>query len=271
MATKSKPQIPAELLAKLNAADEARGFPIGTMASVMRQETGGQSKYYEKPDSYHYGLNADGRRIAGHTGKVSTAFGPFGILESTGKDPGYGVKPLASKDLDEQIRFAADYLGARTKKAGSLQAGLSGYGEGPDSKYAQQVLGRIGNVGAGRGRISPLALPDEAVLAAAPQSQEPVVGQPLPPVDAPVQVAQAEPAATAQPHTPDQMNAWQKYQADLVAAVEQGKVPAQVPPQQYAAMQNYGLNIPDFQATVAQGPQAIDFRSFGKWGGRATA
>ena len=43
--------------------------------------------------------------------------------------------------MDEQIRFAAQYLSGRVKSAGSMFAGLSGYGEG--AKYANQVLGRL--------------------------------------------------------------------------------------------------------------------------------
>lgn len=129
------------LEAKLAAADAANGLPPGTMKAVLMQETGGLSEYIDNPSKYHYDLNSEGRRIAPHTGKVSTAFGPFGILESTGRDPGFGVSPLRDKTLDEQIRFAAEYLGARVRHAGSLEAGLAGYGEG--SSYARSVMGRI--------------------------------------------------------------------------------------------------------------------------------
>ena len=141
----------------LAQADKQYGFPSGTMASVVKQETGGNAKYLQDPSAYHYAANEKGQRIAGHTGKQSTAFGPFGILESTAKDPGYGVKPLQSKDLNEQIRFAGEYLAARSKQAGSLEAGLAGYGEG--DKYAKQVLGRLGQ------SPSPLAMPDKEFLA----------------------------------------------------------------------------------------------------------
>ena len=134
--------LPADLLAQLSAADKKNGLPAGTMQSIMQQETGGNAKYLDDPTAYHYGLNAEGKRIAGHTGKVSTAFGPFGILESTAAKPGYGVAPLKDKSLGEQIRFASDYLAARSKKGG-LESGLAGYGEG--AKYAQQVMGRMGN------------------------------------------------------------------------------------------------------------------------------
>lgn len=130
----------------LEQAEKDRGLPAGLLSSLVQQETGGNQKYITDPTTYHYGLNKEGKRIAGHTGKISTAFGPFGILESTAADPGYGVKPLKDKSLEEQIRFAADYVVGRSKKAG-LKAGLAGYGEG--DKYAKSVLGRVAGWKAG--------------------------------------------------------------------------------------------------------------------------
>lgn len=118
------------------------GFPAGTLRAVQMQETGGSQAYLDDPSKYHYELNAEGKRIAPHTGKVSTAFGPYGILESTARDPGYGVTPLRDKSLEEQTRFMADYLAARVARAGSLRGGLAGYGEG--ESYADSVLGRAG-------------------------------------------------------------------------------------------------------------------------------
>lgn len=128
---------------KISEAERANGLPPGLINSIIRQETGGRTnEFMEDPSKYHYGLNAEGKRIAGHTGKVSTAFGPFGILESTAAKPGYGVRPLENKSFDEQLRFMSEYIAARGKHAGSLLGGLSGYGEGPS--YAEQVLGRVG-------------------------------------------------------------------------------------------------------------------------------
>lgn len=130
-------------ISSLEAAAEAKyGLPAGVMSSIRKQETGNNSAYIEDPTKYHYPLNSEGKRIAGHTGKTSTAFGPYGILESTAAQPGYGVTPLASKDLDAQVEFAASYLAGRSKSAGSLKGGLAGYGEG--SSYADKILNRIG-------------------------------------------------------------------------------------------------------------------------------
>ena len=133
----------ADALAALEADTEKKyGLPSGILSSVRRQETGGKQEYIDTPDKYHYAVNADGRRVAGHTGKVSTAFGPYGIVESTAKQPGYGTTPLKDKSLNSQVDFAGQYLAGRIKNAGSVEAGLAGYGEG--TKYANQVMKRMG-------------------------------------------------------------------------------------------------------------------------------
>lgn len=132
-----------EIEGKLAAADAKNGLPPGTMKAILMQEVGGRaSEFLSDPSKYHYGLDANGRRVAPHTGRISTAFGPFGILESTGNNPGYGVSPLKDKSLDEQIRFASEYAAARIRSAGSVRGGLAGYGEG--GRYAESVMGRIG-------------------------------------------------------------------------------------------------------------------------------
>lgn len=172
---------PDELVQLLIQADKENGFPIGTMASIVRQETGGDMKYIQDPTAYHYPLNAQGKRIAKHSGVVSTAFGPFGIVESTAARPGWGVKPLQDKSLAEQVRFAGQYLAARVKQAGSLEKGLAGYGEGP--KYAREVLARVGDPG----------VPPQA---------------PVPATPAPVNQA---PIAQPMPQVPDQMGGMARY------------------------------------------------------------
>lgn len=148
-------QSAASLDAKLAAADAKYGLPPGTMKSIMKQEVGGRSaEFLADPAKYHYGLDASGRRVAPHTGKISTAFGPFGILESTAAKPGYGVSPLKDKGFDSQLDFAAAYAAARIKSAGSVRAGLAGYGEG--TGYADSVTSRLPNG---------TAMPDDAMAA----------------------------------------------------------------------------------------------------------
>lgn len=173
--------LPDGLISLLSQADKQKGFPQGTMAALMQQEIGGNTKYIDAPDTYHYGLNAEGRRIAGHTGKDSTATGPFGILRSTGAKPGYGVKPMGDwTDINEHIRFSADYLAARARQAGSLEAGLSGYGEG--GKYGKQVMSRLG-----KSDVMPQQAP--VVMAkAAPIVQQEQVAMAEPMMQAPVEM-----------------------------------------------------------------------------------
>lgn len=119
---------------KLAAAEKANGLPPGLLSSIMQQEIGGRKEFLTDPSKYHYEKDANGKR-------KSSAFGPFGILDSTAKNPGYGVKPLVDKSLDEQIRFAAQYAAARIKSSGDIAKGLAGYGEG--AKYAEQVMSRL--------------------------------------------------------------------------------------------------------------------------------
>lgn len=242
--------LPDNVFAMLADADKQRGFPAGTMQALLMQETGGQAQYLSDPTTYHYGLNADGKRVAAHTGKVSTAFGPFGILESTAKDPGYGVKPLADKaNLAEHIRFAADYLDARSKSAGSLSAGLAGYGEG--AKYSTQVARRMVNV--------PVKEAPVAVAAAPVVTQTPAVlsvqnSSTPTPTQAPTVVAQAPVAPT------------EAAPVQVAATIPEAK-----PVDPLYAYQPKPYQNPDFMAALsglvqASVPNFNSFDSFGKRG-----
>jgi hypothetical protein len=239
--------LPDSFVGLLAAADSRNGLPPGTMYSVMRQEIGGNDKYLKDPAAYHYELNADGKRIAGHTGKVSTAFGPFGILESTGAKPGYGVAPLKDKSIEEQVRFASDYLAARSKSAGGLPAGLAGYGEG--EKYANQVVNRMGGKAP-----APAVLQGAApvmLAAAAPEGQRTVSDQAQgiapTPVSAPAQVAQADAAmnTVAAPPTEDP---WAAFQAQQRQAA-----PVQVTDLGFG--HPTPINVPDFMAALSKAPE----------------
>lgn len=231
---KSYSGIPQDIYAQLVAADKRNGFPVGTMAAVMQQEIGGQfDKYLGDPSAYHYVADANGRRIAPHTGRESTAFGPFGLLESTSRDPGWGVAPLKDKSMAEQIRFAAEYLGARIKSAGGLQAGLAGYGQGP--AYAKQVMRRIGQ------QTPPV------VLAQAPASASAKVELP---VSEQVASAPAVPAVPAVP-LPTRADPWQEFQKRFDAPAP--KQPTQVADGSWNLPE---VRIPDFMsaAQVATAP-----------------
>ena len=253
MTTKSNKALPENIASMLAAADKRNGFPSGTMQSVMQQEVGGNfEKYLKDPGTYHYGKNAEGKRVAGHTGKVSTAFGPFGILESTGADPGYGVSPLKDKSIEEQVRFAGDYLAARSKQAGGLQAGLSGYGEG--SKYGQQVAARIGK-GAG-------PAPTQMALASGPKVAEVTAPEPMRIPSQQEIMASATPQEAQMLGTQVQgSDPWMTFQQQMAA-----QAPVQSDDLAYGVpgmLSPNAVRSPDFgsMASYAQ-PRDIDFSAF---------
>lgn len=226
--------LPADFVALLAAQDKRKGFPAGTMQSVVKQEVGSRAgEFLQNPSLYHYGLNAEGKRIAGHTGKVSTAFGPFAILESTGADPGYRVTPLKDKSLGEQVRFAADYLAARSKSGGGLLQGLAGYGEG--AKYAEQVMAKIGGIGP----------PSRKTIAAGNASAR-TAGVAAAYMPAAEVAAQALPEQEVAQAPPQQMNfegAIQKYPEAVAAQAEANPMSAfgQAMPMDYMAqLRAYG-------------------------------
>lgn len=132
--------VPKSIFEKLDAVDESKGFPKGTMRAIMHNEIRNREDFINDPAKYHYDVAADGKRRT-KDGTISTAFGPFGILESTARKPGFGVGPLKDKSFDEQARFAADVLGAFAKKRGSLEKGLANYGDGP--AYAARVMQHV--------------------------------------------------------------------------------------------------------------------------------
>jgi hypothetical protein len=245
--------LPDDVVGMLAAEDKRKNFPIGTMQSLMTQEVGGQmGKYLQDPTTYHYPLNANGKRIAKHTGKISTAFGPFGLLESTAKDPGYGVKPLANKSFQEQLRFASDYLDGRSKSAGSLNSGLAGYGEG--NKYAAQVARRTGTQNAVPAQV--LAQVQEPVQVTQAQvAPAPAVvtadATPVPSAVVPVAAASVEdqlPVATLASVAPVAPDAWQEFLARSRVAEVAPPVMAQAQDQAYKPLP---LNVPDFMSMVA--------------------
>lgn len=244
-------KVPDTVLNLLSAADVRKGFPAGTMAALMQQEVGGNfDKYLTDPTAYHYAAGADGRRVAGHTGKVSTAFGPFGLLESTAADPGYGVKPLSNKNLDEQVRFASDYLAARSKGKEGLAGGLAGYGEG--TKYAQQVMSRLPAV---MGASAPVMVTEAPTVQATPVQ---VAQVPSPP-ELVAKVATAMPPQVT-PQAPLQTDAWTQFLQSM---------PAGEQPAVQVADLNYGPSMPMTTQTPVMGrvPGALtpNFAAFSSW------
>lgn len=97
--------------------EQERGIPAGTLAKIMMQESSGENR------GYHY---KDGAYNPEHSD-----YGLFGIKKDyTGKDPGYGIKPLAGTSPEEQARFAADYLAKAIEKTGSVESGIAAYHTG---------------------------------------------------------------------------------------------------------------------------------------------
>lgn len=52
------------------------------------------------------------------------------VLDSTGRDPGYGVTPMSDTSPEESLRFGADYLAEMVKRTGSLDKALVAYNGG---------------------------------------------------------------------------------------------------------------------------------------------
>lgn len=237
--------LPDNVIEMLSVADKRNGHTPGTMLALMQQETGGGQKYLEDPTTYHYGMNAEGKRVAPHTGKISTAFGPFGILESTAKDPGFGVAPLKDKSLTEQVRFASDYLKAR---------GAANYGEG--QKYAAQLQAKIPGAAVVAQATAPVAgprtapdLPTEVPMAQV--AQAPVQG----PVQAQAQVPVPQEPVPPQVMTAQGPDAWQEF-----LQASQSRAPAErVTPTQVASVMP-GLRVPDFMSGIAAARQQPPFQ-----------
>lgn len=263
-----------KLVSLIAATEDKTGLPKGALLSVLGQEVGSQaSKFIKDPAAYHYEKNAAGKRIAKHTGKVSTAFGPFGILESTGAKPGYGVAPLKDKSLEEQVRFAGEYLAARAKQAGSFEKGLAGYGEG--AKYAQQVSNRMEGKG---GRPSPQQLQEMQVPP--PSEQQPrVVAQAASPAAMPMQTiepqVQRAPTMSYQDQVAQEMEAFlnmdkpkSAVEALLMAQAQQEaeaqQARTQIPAQEDSFMSAFNYSIP--QKEIAPYEAFSPYSAFTAWG-----
>ncbi|SUA63347.1 Uncharacterised protein [Oligella urethralis] len=114
------------------------GLPANSLAVIRDIESSSGEKYLTNPAAYHYGL-VNGKRS-------STASGLYGILDSTGRKPGWGIKPVDKTSLRDNVRFAGEYFKARIKHAGSLEGGLRGYGDGTDS-YLNKYNTRMAKLG----------------------------------------------------------------------------------------------------------------------------
>lgn len=75
---------------------------------------------------------ADGKILEGPRTKYGTAKGEMQVLDSTSKNPGYGVKPAADDSPEELARVGRDFLAAMIKEYdGDLMKSLAAYNWGP--------------------------------------------------------------------------------------------------------------------------------------------
>ncbi len=87
--------------------------------ALIQQESGGRH-------------HANGGLLRSHKG----AQGITQVMPATGRDPGYGVKPLANDSREEYLRFGRDYLDAMIKEFdGDTQKALAAYNAGPGAVH----------------------------------------------------------------------------------------------------------------------------------------
>ena len=255
--------LPDSVVTLLADADKQRGFPPGTMLSLMSQEIGGQeSKYLEDPSAYHYGVDAAGRRGPKNSKVTSTAFGPFGIVKSTAAKPGYGLSPLKGMSFEDQLNFAADYLAARSKSAGGLEAGLAGYGEG--AKYAAQVVKRRdGGAAVMNSAVAPVNSPPVQVAQAVVDAPRNIVATPPVRGEPPEMGIDSSTGLPMPMPMPNEWVAFTKAMQDTTGAAEASKT--QIPTNSSVFSE---LQIPDFLRITQEMPAnlPINFTGFGSYG-----
>lgn len=117
----------------------------GMNVLAVPQETLLQAVFQQESGNRH--RNADGSLVTSPKG----AQGAGQIMPLTGKDPGFGVKPLQDDSEQENRRFAGDYLSAMLKRYNGNQIlALAAYNAGPG-----QVDGWLEKVGDPRtGQVS---------------------------------------------------------------------------------------------------------------------
>lgn len=117
----------------------------GMNALSVPQDALLQAVYQQESGNRH--RNADGSLVTSPKG----AQGVGQIMPPTGKDPGFGVKPLQDDSEQENRRFTGDYLGAMLKRYNGNQIlALAAYNAGPG-----QVDGWLKQIGDPRtGQVS---------------------------------------------------------------------------------------------------------------------
>lgn len=91
-------------------------------------EASGLAEFVKQQESGGKRYGADGQLLTSSKG----AKGEMQVLDSTNKDPGFGVRPAADNSPDERARVGRDYLDAMLKRyQGNVPQSLAAYNAGP--------------------------------------------------------------------------------------------------------------------------------------------
>jgi soluble lytic murein transglycosylase len=113
---------------------------------VLQQESGGK----------RYGGAGSVAGPDGITTSVTGAKGEMQVLDSTSKDPGFGVKPAQDDSPDERARVGKDYLAALVSYYGSPAKALGAYKDGPGNlEQAEIKAAKAGDINQWVNYLSP--------------------------------------------------------------------------------------------------------------------
>jgi hypothetical protein len=96
------------------------GTPDGDLINkIMMKESGGRR------------FDKNGNLLEGPQTKYGTAKGEMQVLDSTARDPGYGIRPARAGDPDDLARVGREYFGKMLNKYGDPKLAAIAYNWGP--------------------------------------------------------------------------------------------------------------------------------------------
>lgn len=96
------------------------GTPDGDLINkIMMKESGGRR------------FDKQGNLLEGPQTKYGTAKGEMQVLDSTARDPGYGIRPARAGDADDLARVGREYFGKMLNKYGDPKLAAIAYNWGP--------------------------------------------------------------------------------------------------------------------------------------------
>ena len=96
------------------------GTPQGDLINkIMMKESGGRR------------FDKNGNLLEGPQTKYGTAKGEMQVLDSTARDPGYGIRPARAGDADDLARVGREYFGKMLNKYGDTKLAAIAYNWGP--------------------------------------------------------------------------------------------------------------------------------------------